>query len=174
MWLQRALAITKAHLRLCYSERRKSNLFFDFANLKVMFTWRALWFISIIKAGHRFISWYIFTDWISDYFTDSGLENNPLIYLNLRILMYFDTPISKMILNIGDCSISMVKNGGTKWRRKVLRVISRSHTVVCVLMRARMRLTCWAKHYQKPRWVFSRKFSKLYSTPIKIVRQIPT
>ena len=44
MWLQRALAITKAYLQ--------------------------------IKAGHWFISWYIFTDWISDYFTGSGLESS--------------------------------------------------------------------------------------------------
>ena len=75
MWLQRVLAITKAHLRLCYSARRNSSLFFEFANSKVMFTWRVHWFISEIKAGHWFISWYIFTNWISDYCTDSGLES---------------------------------------------------------------------------------------------------
>ena len=40
-----------------------------------MFMWRIYWFLSEIKAGHWFISWYIFTDIISDYFTDSGLEN---------------------------------------------------------------------------------------------------
>ena len=41
-----------------------------------MFTWRVHWFLSEIKAGHWFISWYIFTDIISDYFTDSGLEGS--------------------------------------------------------------------------------------------------
>ena len=40
-----------------------------------MFTWRVHWFLSKIKAGHWFISWYFFTDIISDYFTDSGLES---------------------------------------------------------------------------------------------------
>ena len=40
-----------------------------------MFTWRIHWFLSEIKAGHWFISWCIFTDIISDYFTDSGLES---------------------------------------------------------------------------------------------------
>ena len=84
MWLQRALAITKAHLQLCYSERRKSNLFFEFAYSKVMFTWRVHWFISEIKAGHWFISWYIFTDWISDYFTDSGLESTSFSWIGHR------------------------------------------------------------------------------------------
>ena len=61
-----------------------------------MFTWHIHWFLSEIKAGHWFISWYIFTDiiswyiftdiisWyiftdiISDYFTDSGLERRYL------------------------------------------------------------------------------------------------
>ena len=41
-----------------------------------MFTWRVHWFLSEIKARHWFISWYIFTDIISDYFTDSGLESD--------------------------------------------------------------------------------------------------
>ena len=47
----------------------------NFANSKAMFTWRVHWFLSEIKAGHWFISWYTFTDIISDYFTDSGLES---------------------------------------------------------------------------------------------------
>ena len=37
--------------------------------------WRIHWFLNEIKAGHWFISWYIFTDLISDYFTDLGLES---------------------------------------------------------------------------------------------------
>ena len=48
---------------------------FELANSKVMFTWRIHWFLSEIKAGQWFMSWYIFTDIISDYFTDSGLES---------------------------------------------------------------------------------------------------
>ena len=72
--IAKSTCITKVHLRLCYSARRKSNLFFEFANWKAMFTCRVHWFISEIKAGHWFISWYIFTDWISDYFTDSDSE----------------------------------------------------------------------------------------------------
>ena len=40
-----------------------------------MFAWHVHWYLSEIKAGHWFISWYIFTDIISEYFTDSGLES---------------------------------------------------------------------------------------------------
>ena len=50
----------------------------NFANPKVMLTWRVHWFLSEIKAGHWFINWYIFTDIISDYFTDSNLESRTL------------------------------------------------------------------------------------------------
>ena len=41
-----------------------------------MFTWRIYWFLSEIKAGHWFTSRNIFTDIISDYFTDSDLESS--------------------------------------------------------------------------------------------------
>ena len=47
-----------------------------------MFAWRVHWFLSEIEAGHWFISWYIFTDIISDYFTDSGLESEWFEHFN--------------------------------------------------------------------------------------------
>ena len=50
-----------------------------------MFTWRVHWFLSEIKADHWFISWYIFTDIINDYFTDSGLESKTWVLLTLRL-----------------------------------------------------------------------------------------
>ena len=79
--------------RSCYRESRyrKSRVIvitFEIANSKVMFTWHFHWFLSGIKAGHWFISLYIFTDIISDYFTDAGLESCYLVNLTVRTKVF--------------------------------------------------------------------------------------
>ena len=52
-----------------------NDITFEFANSKVMFTWRLHWFLSEIKERYCFNNRYIFTDIISDYFTDLGIES---------------------------------------------------------------------------------------------------
>ena len=84
-WLQRALAITKAHLWWCYRARRKSNLV-----LKVdeAVTCRWNFWIPQWNQSYWFITWYIFTDIISDYFTDSGLESRKSIILPFSVIIF--------------------------------------------------------------------------------------
>ena len=107
-WFKTTLAITKAHFRWCYRKRRKSNLFLKVDKGVLTCRWnfwirerRVHWFRNRIKAGHWFITWYIFTDIISEYFTDSGLERKHLlVYHWFKSVCYRNCRIF-----IGSCSI---------------------------------------------------------------------
>ena len=63
-----------------------------------MFTWRVHLFLSEIKAGHWSISWYIFTDIISDYFTDSGLESVDNTFTEFRAKTPFYDWSAKLVM----------------------------------------------------------------------------
>ena len=72
----------------------------EFANSKVMFAWRVHWYLSEIKAGHWFISWYIFTDIISAYFTDSGLESRTTVFDSKKLRVLWHNKVSATFLKI--------------------------------------------------------------------------